>query len=243
MARQQRCVGLVAAACVLAAAAAAASGNEVARKTPRDAGGVTFSTSMSGGEAILVAEGAGVRFEQRAGQRGMHFQVSARGDVVSVRVDTDVAVVARRGREITIPRHGAGGAARMQEVAALLRDSPAIGALAMMAQQSASAGDSGRSLEFAAAVMRALQGDPLPAQAIARRLAGARSDRHLVRAMAGAGTIHCYDEWQTDVVRYMEEYLACDEAMRWYPLGGLACTQEWLFKVTIANVALMMCLA
>jgi hypothetical protein len=231
---------------LVAASAGAAAADDAARKPVGQGGRTIVSTAVSGGEAILVAEGPRVRFEQHAGQGGMWFRIESGGDVVRVRLTSSAASVARGNREVTLARHSVGPAAWSQ-VARLVDRSPAARALdAMVRELTPSADESIRGLELAAATLRALQGDAAPAQALARRLSAPRSDRHLVRAMAGAdaGVNNCYDEWLRDTSRFLEEYFACEEAMRWLPLGGsLSCTYEWLFKVTIANSILAMCVA
>jgi hypothetical protein len=231
---------------VLAVSASAVAADDPVRNTAGGRRAATFNRAVSADETVLIAEGARVRFEQHAGERGMWFRIDSGGDVVRVRLSGSSATVARGNREVIVPRDPF-NPARLQQVARLLERSAAARALDALVRELTPSADEGvRGLELAAVTLRALQGDGAPAQALARRLAGARSDRQLVRAMADAGgTVNnCYDEWLRDTSRYLEEYFACEEAMRWLPLGGsLSCTYEWLFKITISNSILVMCVA
>lgn len=245
MARQQWFVRLMAMVGVLAVTTAA-SADDVAKRAAAAGRGVTLSTAVSHGETVLLAEGPRLRFEQHADSGAMWFRIESAGDVVRVRLNASAASVTRGRRSVSITREDL-GPARLHEVARLLDRSPAVRALdALVRDLTPSRDEAGRGLEMAAAVVRALQGDPAPAQALARRMLPSRSDRQVVRAMAGigGGVNTCYDEWLRDTSRYLDEYFACEEAMRWLPLGGsLSCTYEWLFKVTIANSILVMCIA
>jgi hypothetical protein len=235
-------MGVVGAAVILwATEAVMGSGLEAQSRVGEDP--VSVRSVIEGTNALLVVEGSGVRFERRSDGTTTRLAVVQGDDRVDVLLEAREARVSRGGREVVIAGRGL-SPERFVQVAELLQGSGALHALDQVARSSGRSSDpAALELRLASATLRSLQGDPGPALALKNDLAPKSSDRMLVRAMAreSAAGMGCYDAWQDAVTDAMSEYLLCDEAMRWIPYGGLACTYEWLFKVGVANAELMSC--
>ena len=210
-----------------------------------ESGEVKFTVAASTGEATLVAEAPGVRFEKRFTADRVWIRVETAADMIEFEADTaGVVRLARPGKSRRF-RMGVKPEARVQQAQDLTAGSAALMAFESLASVlEASERPEAQSVVTSYALVQSVRGGNAPARDLARRIrnrAKVPAVRVAFGGRSGDDARDCWSTYEYTVTVYSYELEACQSAGWWNPFQWSACNFEYTLKSELAFFGVISC--
>lgn len=199
----------------------------------QDLGAVYSVQTTTDGGAVILADAPGVHVEKTVYQDHFVVALTADKDRVEVRA-TGASVTVRRGRRSHTFAPATVSERDLDQARQVLQGSRAVRAFRVFASQLEEQEGTpvSEAVLMTGGLVGLLDGDLAVPRRIARKLArkyGAGLRQALLQSYTPGG---CFDTWQQEALRILNEFEDCNRRAFWNPLYSAACSFEFLIRAS-----------